>query len=359
MLEDIVELPINMDNVECVTECWTYNRMIILKTSPYYEDWIASHYNLYAAKNNKNNYRFLFGETHIYTPDYYDDILIRRQIKYFEQTVDGFVDMLKSEIQNGYYINIMLKPFPEKEWTHEIVLYGYNDNEKVFKAVGLEKRIFKKKDYSYTFFENILPLMKEHFQDKQGKGMELSLEFQYPISAFRLREDFCSDGCVFGAFRKIKAELYGEILVKESLKAEGTYEQTATIYRGISCLDALSSYINEILEGKAFDGALVSSIKKLYEHRKMIMVSMKYIQKKWESSIDLNILVDCITTYEQCYLVVEKWVNMALKYELTEKKELLKKILDQIPEVIGKEYRSLNKFTNQCIEWMKFNKKHI
>lgn len=114
MLEDIVELPINMDNVECVTECWTYNRMIILKTSPYYEDWIASHYNLYAAKNNTNNYGFLFGETHIYTPDYYDDILIRRQVKYFEQTVDGFVDMLKGEIQKGYYVNIMLKPFPEK-----------------------------------------------------------------------------------------------------------------------------------------------------------------------------------------------------------------------------------------------------
>ena len=91
--------------------------------------------------------------------------------------------------------------------------------------------------------------MKEHFKDKQDRGMRLSMQFQYPISTFRLRDDFCSEGCVFEAFRKIRVELSGELLVKKSLKAGGTYEQTATIYRGISCLDALSSYINEILEG--------------------------------------------------------------------------------------------------------------
>lgn len=88
MLGNIVELPINMDNVECMTECWTYNRMIILKTSPYYEDWIASHYNMFASKFGIDNYIFVFGETHLYFPDYYDDILVRRQIRYCEQLTD-------------------------------------------------------------------------------------------------------------------------------------------------------------------------------------------------------------------------------------------------------------------------------
>ena len=359
MPEGIVELPINMENVECVTECWTYNRMIILKTSPYYEDWIASHYNLFATKNNTYNYSFLFGETRAYTPDYYDDILVRKQINYFEQTEDGFVDTLKGMIRGGSYVNIMVKPYPEKEWFHELVLYGYNDNEKLFKGVGLEKHFFQQRDYTYEFFENTLPIMKEHFKDKQRRGVGLSMQFQYPISAFRLREGYSSEGCVFEAFRKIRAELDGERFIRDRLKNVGVYEQTGMIYRGISCLDALSNYINDILDGKTSQGGLAKCIKKLYEHRRMMIVSMKYLQKKWEKAIHSQIITESITGYEECNLIVEKWVNLSIKYELTGNQELLKKIVEEIPKVFLHEYDSLSRLVNHCVSWDEFNQEFI
>lgn len=222
--------------------------------------------------------------------------------------------------------------------------YCYDDHNRVFKTVGLEKRMFQKRDYSYKFFEDTLPVMQKD-----------SMQFQYPICAFKLREDYCADGCAFEAFRKIRAEVYGERLIKESLKAEGTYEQTATIYRGISCLDALSCYIEEILESKSSDGGLVKKVKILCEHRKMMLVSMKYLQRKWSKAMNSQVITESINGYKECCLAVEKWVNMSIKYELTRNQELLSKIIEEIPEVIKNEYGSLNQLVNYCIEWKQFN----
>lgn len=50
MLEKL-ELPIEIENIDCVSKCWIYNRMAIRKISPYYRDWIASQYNILLQMN--------------------------------------------------------------------------------------------------------------------------------------------------------------------------------------------------------------------------------------------------------------------------------------------------------------------
>lgn len=46
-MKEILQLPIHIEDIDSVTECWTYNRLTIVKNSLYYRDWIASHYDLY------------------------------------------------------------------------------------------------------------------------------------------------------------------------------------------------------------------------------------------------------------------------------------------------------------------------
>ncbi len=50
-MEEKFELPIHIEDVDSVTDCWIYNRLAIIKTSPYYKDWIASHW--YQNINNQ------------------------------------------------------------------------------------------------------------------------------------------------------------------------------------------------------------------------------------------------------------------------------------------------------------------
>ena len=60
-------LPLKIGDIESVTECWTYNRLTIVKNSPYYRDWIASHYNLFV---DSKLYNFTFGENNKIFPTY-------------------------------------------------------------------------------------------------------------------------------------------------------------------------------------------------------------------------------------------------------------------------------------------------
>jgi hypothetical protein len=237
MLDIKVKLPIDINDVDCVTECWTFNRMIILKTSPYYEDWIASHYHLFVV-----NGRFHF-EQLIDTPEFYDTILCRKQIHYFEMTREDIVNTFKKQIKDGYYINVMTKPIADKEWYHEIVLYGYDDNESAFYAIGLEGSGFKKMQFSYQFVADMLNEMNNYFKYKEFKwGMRMSEFFQFPISAFRLRENYSTEGCVFGAFHKLRVELDGKCY------GEGNRHVNHWTYTGINCLIAWGDLLNEVIK---------------------------------------------------------------------------------------------------------------
>ena len=40
-------LPIVLENAAIVTECWTFEKLAIIQTSPLAEDWLASHFRLY------------------------------------------------------------------------------------------------------------------------------------------------------------------------------------------------------------------------------------------------------------------------------------------------------------------------
>ena len=77
-MKEILKLPIHIEDIDSVTDCWIYNRLAIIKTSPYYKDWIASHYNLYSDSSN-----FHFGEVNIYPPSYHEEILQRKSLRVF------------------------------------------------------------------------------------------------------------------------------------------------------------------------------------------------------------------------------------------------------------------------------------
>ena len=356
MKQKILKLPINIDEVECVTECWTFNRMAILKTLPYYEDWIASHYDLHAT----SNFNFFFGQNQIYTPDYYDIILNRKFINLFELTESDVVDRLKDELSKGYYLILYFKPLSDVEWYHEVLIFGFDDMKKVFHCIGLEKRIFQEKEYDYTYMKDALKAVKKHIKENK-KGINLGMQFQYALSAFQPKDDYCTDNCVFEAYRKIRNELYGEEGLRHRLTSVGKFQQQAQYYKGICCLDALANMLSKLIVGENIGGGfrgITNAFQKLYEHRYMMIISLKYVLKNWEKAIKSN-AAECISTYEECCNIVEKWVKMAIKYELTTKTEILERILTEIPEVYEREYNCLNEFVNNCIDWDKFHDYYV
>lgn len=83
-----------------------------------------------------------------------------------------------------------------------MVFYGFDDSTECFTAVGIEKRIFQPMTFSYLYMEEIIEEVQEVFLKYEVRGMRLALNFQYPVTIFRLNPNFNPDNCVFEAYRK-------------------------------------------------------------------------------------------------------------------------------------------------------------
>ena len=353
-----LKLPIYTEGIDSVTDCWIYNRLAIIKTSPYYRDWIASHYNLYSASGN-----FHFGETKIYSPSYHEEILQRRPLKVFEMNSSNIVDILRNEIENGYYIIMHIKPCISEEYYHEVLFYGFDNCKEQFFCVGLANRGFETICIDYLHMKNTINDIKKYYLNNSFRGMELSLNFQYPATAMKLNPSYKPDNCPFEAYLKIKKELEGKVCIMDCPKEMGDYNfsQDHYHYIGIACLDAFKEVLQATINGDKFVNwfrGLTSAAKKLYEHRCMIKTSMEYIMEKWEFALN-NKANLAFENYNECVLESEKWLNLCLKYELNQDKEILKHIIGEIPSAFLKEKESLNTFLYNSIDWERFNNNFI
>ena len=199
--------------------------------------------------------------------------------------------------------------------------------------------------------------IKKYFMSNSNKGIELSMNYQYPATLFKLNGNFNTENCVVEAYKKLCKELFGKRMIVSTSQKPTFYTEKNIYYSGVECLNAASHMINKELQGEAFANwfrGITSAIKKLYEHRKMILISMNYIYTKWNICMNDDTLV-YINQYTESLKKVEKWVNLALHYELTKNKRDLEVILKELPDVYDVEKDVLGKYVYHTIDWEKYN----
>lgn len=352
----LFKLPIHINDVESVTDCWIYNRLSIIKTSPYYRDWIASHYNLYSDSGN-----FHFGEMNIYPPSYHEEILQRKPLKVFNMNRANVVDTLKENIENGYYIIMHIKPYINKDYYHEVLFYGFDDSKGRLISVGVEQRGFRTICIDYSHIETTIEDIKKYYLDNSFRGIELSINYQYPATSVKLNPSYKPDNCAFEAYSKICREMDGKLCIVRYPKEVGNYDYHHHHYMGIDCLDAFKETLQTEINGDSFSDwfrGLTSAAKKLYEHRCMIKISMEYIMEKWSIALTDN-ANSALVEYSDCVLTSEKWLNLCLKYEFKQDKKILKHIIDEIPAAFLKEKAALDTFLYHSIDWKRFNENFV
>lgn len=320
--------------------------MSILKTQTYYEDWIASHYELHAANGN-----FYFGQDDLYPQDYYDAVLSRRAIPFFKTNSNSIINLLKRELTQGYYILMYIKTYSDKEVYHDELIYGFDDDKQIIYCLGPENHSFRTTSYTYNYIEDNLEDVKK-FIYNQKIGMILALTYNNTFSLTRCKEIYQTGNCVFEAYQKIKNELYGGDSVRNRVMYRGFYEETIHIYKGLSCLKAMDDILKRILLGEELpqhSRGIAIGFQKLYEHRKMMLISMQYVIKNWTNAIDTK-AEECLMMYDENLKTVFKWKNMAIKFEMTQNLDIIKRILVDIPTLYDKEYQCLNRFINHYID---------
>lgn len=328
-----------------------------MKTSPYYKDWITSHYNLCV----NSRYNFYFGDVSMYSPAYHDDILRRKLIRLLDFSPENIIEKLKEYLKQEYYVVMHIKPHKDYDYFHEVLFYGFDDENESFMVVGLQNRIFQRVTLSYSHLKGTIKDVQDYFLCEEKRGIELALNFQYPATAVQLNPGFKPDNCVFEAYLKLKRELSGEWHEVHGLLGLADYKPASCIYRGISCLDAFKQMLEIEIKDEEFPkwfNGISKAAKKIVEHRRMLNCSMDYILENWADAMTEHART-AAAEYSRCTVIAEKWLYLCLKYEHTKDKELLKRIALEVPEVFLKEKTCLEHFINDGIDWHTFNEKFI
>ena len=343
-------LPLALENAAVVTECWTFEKLAVIQTSPLAEDWLASHLRLYID----TCFCAHFGETSdLHRPMYYDDLLHSRQLDYRRFTPETIVGAVKEQLEEGRYVSLYA------DWSlgqgepafHELLFYGYDDERQALLAPLLKNRTFCPVWIPYSYIESTFPSVLDYFKADPPRELHLAVFYQGPMTTYSLRSDYPTDSCVYMAMDKISKEIYGTqssvSVVSDSLS---TYD-APVYYTGSACIKALEQVLLWEIQGKPFADCyrgLTMVLKAMHEHRNLLLLSMKYIQKTWalpDSCVGAE-----IRDYQDCCEQFRIWYCLGLKYEQTADKRILQQMVSGLFSAFSKERRTLLNFHRKASE---------
>lgn len=357
---EAVTLPVCIEDIAAVTECWTFNRLVAIRNSPFYADWIASHYNLFV---DTNNYNFLFGDISAYPFTYYEAILKSVQINLSELSQQNVIERMKGFIKEKFYLIASLDYDEEYLKAHELLVYGFDEKRQVFLSIKLIDGRFQKTILAFSEVEEIFDKVQNYFLDNGTGALKMSLLYQYPMTAIKVNDFYSLDHCAFDAYRKLILEVNGKEITQNSMYNFDICNDRddAHIVTGIKTLKVFQQMLQNIIDGEElsvwFNG-VDRAAKKIHEHQKMIHHTMEYLANKWEKALS-EFASDCINKYNSCVLMTEKWKYMCIKYEKKQDPEILKRIIDEIPAVYETEIHCLQEFVNDSFNWHRFNKYYV
>ena len=345
-----VVLPIST-NTELKIECWTFYKMSIIQTLPEYMNWLSSHMNIFYGEIGEKIYFGIGPHPHDVT--YFSDILDIDEIDLYAVKPSNLIKKIKSEIDMDYYYVVFLRN--EEGESHEIFIYGYDDNITSF--------------YTFDLIENgnFVPALirydkvEEHYcNDYQyylhnPEQYYCKIKFGYVMYRIKTRNKYKHKNYAAEYFEKLYHEVYG---TRTDLCYSDDYDQflpPCSFYTGVTCLIRLNDRITELKGFPESENKIVElniirkNLFKLREHRNLIYRSMRWYEKCW--GIQDEHILDLHNNYQKCCVDMDRICIMYLKYLFTRNGMLLEKIQRNIMEQYCNERRILCEYVNVIREF--------
>lgn len=248
---------------------------------------------------------------------------IRLTPKVLEMKLFDFVEFTKEMLRNqnylwGYFDEYHIPgkfPYQKFHYRHDILIYGYDDNERSFLALGYtENRKYEK--YTITY-ENFQKSINVGYNEKETNLFAERLEFDYA----RLNESLCFKVNI----KEIYSNLYDYL---HSINSYGSRNYQLTY--GVESYRAFAYYVKESRE------YLDDRIGRFFMEIKILMLErIKYLEQNGYLS----------TGYSEEYEVVSKTQSIVhllfLKYNLTLDHKIIDSIVEKQNFILEKELEIL------------------
>lgn len=200
-------LPIKV-NASVHTECWTYNKLCILETSPYAEAWLSSNFGIYM----NSDYVLHFGTNKEFYHNEYSNILDITELDYWRNPPNVIIKTIEDEISKGNYMIVYLMLSVEKHKIHEFVFYGFDSEKRELYTLMLYNGKFREETVSYDWFISRYKNLYDYHLYNPDNVAWFGANF-FPITKAKLRDDFNDSICFVESMRRFSEEIYGKKLL--------------------------------------------------------------------------------------------------------------------------------------------------
>lgn len=292
------KLPIVIDNY-VKTECWTQLLLSIIQTGEYASAWIAAHIGIFGIEDLSCWYG---NTTKTFSYRNALDILNFNEVDFLSIHPKDIITFLHNEIDNGNYVvldnYVVLELIEEYEtqnftYIHEFLIFGYDDEKKLFYTSVFKKAInrFVEETITYDKMQGLYSNSFRHFGDPaNAESFIYWSRNNYLISRVSLRDDYIPDGCEYDFLQNLIIEMNGAECTSVQYDNNRNVLLQERQYIGISCLIAAEKRLSVLLNDRHFiekdtdivyndllgrlANKLAADFYKLYEHRLIIMKSL-------------------------------------------------------------------------------------
>jgi len=358
------KLPIDI-NATFQSECWTFYKTCILNT---YEDgkkWLSTHMEVFLDKN----YNAHFGDgERLYPLHYYSDILDISEVEINNIESNNIVLCLKELLNEGSYVvlDCDINEFFKNDFNndidiHEMLLYGFNDNEKVFYSPILNNSTGRMEEIhiKYDIIEKSFEKVKKHYQWCNNRFYRM-YNFYYPLTVIKKKNWIVSDNEIIKrCMQKIDKELKGEKRIVSKINGRGEQVSAYSTFSGLTCLYGVIEAVNEIVDTqevcKEMNFDLTKTLLKLYEFRCNMLSTIETLMKIADGiTIEICQIKE---RYRELIAQLKKSYMLSFKWEKKKELSILKNIQNILINNMYEEEKLYQEIFTVMVKW--YNIKYV
>lgn len=352
-------LPLNMQ-VGITVECWNYYRLALILTDRKYYPWYLWHLNQYYIDNNLQFTLDINNDM----VSYYNDI-----IKTSEVNASNLINEIIRGIDEENYFMVYVDRYFMKEdvfykkqrYLHEILIYGYDINEKYFIYIDINTQSGNYETSRISFYDLLIAFHAwyDEFdtESRQNRWVNnfLVVHGLYPVNRLELRHD---------TDQEIKLHLFAKDI--RYILEGNAYTDKCTgdfLYSGIRVYDGYNEKLleeleknlhflkegNDISRGKS-NFWILTHFKGMYECKKEFTCKLLYINKVTEKEIFEKELLDDIKRF---YGFLKQTYELLCKFYFKADREILNRISLNLVKAKKEDNEILYKSYNRLIEFLK------
>ena len=327
-----IQLPLSFEN-KYFEEFWSFERFLIINTVPKYQKLQYLNYN---TITNNNDSEIIYGYNgKIYDQhSIYNELLSIKGFLFSEISEKEIINFIKKSIQNNNYILINLFNI-SKEDVHEILIFGYDDNEQIFFYPIVSKGIVKIEKVKFKNLLESYKIILKKYNDFIEK-YAYKFPFCYPISKIKIKKNKKIKNLDWLSFYLFLIDTltncftYGEFYY-DNIKTKKYYNGLLGMYNLF--FDEFKKYLNGITN---YDFPL--NLKRFIKYRKFVYdLFIEYFNI-------LKINYD-LYQFKNNFKILDNVLLLLIKYK-SYKKEFIFKICDKLIFVYNNDLKVIENLLN-------------